>query len=83
MVVDSEWEENFFKVSEEDSKTLNGNGYTEINTGRFVPEEDAFDYAMEQCVLFAPESSRKIKWTQEFKEMFVEWFYSGNWVKEE
>lgn len=55
---------------------LNGAGYEEIGTWIFVPEEDAYEYAMER--ISSDENLQK-----EFKEMFVEWFYSGNWVKEE
>ena len=62
---------------------LNGPGYTEIVTLNFVPEEDAFDYALEQCVESAPQGFRDIEWTQKFREMLVEWFYSGNWIKED
>lgn len=52
---------------------LNGSGYTELGTLTFVPDEDAFDYALE-----------RIRYgTEEEKKEFVEWFYSGSWVKEE
>lgn len=53
-------------------KVNNPAGYSEIGTGVFVPEEDAYDYAMERLYLG----------TDEEKKEFVEWFYSGNWVKE-
>ena len=49
----------------------------------FVPEEDAFEYALEQCVETVPDSFFGIRWTEEFKEMLVEWFYSGHWISEE
>lgn len=53
---------------------VNGSaGYSEIGTGVFVPEEDAYGYAME----------RISHGTDEEKKEFVEWFYSGNWVKED
>lgn len=51
---------------------LNGCGYEEVRTGIFVPEEKAYDYAMERVSL-----------DEDLKQEFVEWFYSGNWVKEE
>lgn len=51
---------------------LNGSGYAEIGTGIFVSEEDAFDYAME-----------RISSDEGLRKEFVEWFYSGNWIKEE
>lgn len=58
-------------------------GYKEIFTGTFVAEEDAFDYAIENCVEIVPDGFREIKWKEEFKKMLAEWFYSGGeWVKE-
>lgn len=42
-----------------------------------VTEGQAFDYALERCLHGTPDDQ------EEFKEMLVEWFYSGNWVKEE
>ena len=41
-----------------------------------VEEEQAFDYALERSLHGSPEDQR------EFREMLVEWFYSGNWIKE-
>lgn len=52
---------------------LNGSGYAATDSGTFVPEEDAFLYALE----------RVSNGTEEEKQEFVDWFYSGNWVKEE
>lgn len=49
---------------------LQGEGYEEIGTGVFVPEEDAYDYALE-----------RVSQDEEEKKEFVEWFYSGNWIK--
>ena len=51
-------------------------GYREIGTDLFVPQSEAYNYALQRC-LNGTESDQK-----EFKEMLVEWFYSGNWVKE-
>lgn len=72
MVVDSQWQAVYPKIREK----LNGTGYAEMGTGIFVPEEDAYDYAMERV-------SQDEDLQKEFKEMVVEWFYSGNWIKEE
>lgn len=58
-------------------------GYTQMGTGVFVHEEDAFDYALEQCFEVVPNFVHRLEWTEEFKEMLVEWFYSGNWIKED
>jgi hypothetical protein len=41
------------------------------NNGKRVEEEDAFDFALEQ-----------IKSDEKEKQEFVEWFYSGNWIKQ-
>lgn len=50
----------------------NGAGYTEIGTGIFVSEEDAFNYALE-----------RLSQDEDLKQEFVGWFYSGSWIKEE
>jgi len=65
----------------EAEEKLHSPGYKEIGTGTFVPEEDAFDYALEQCLEAVPAGIREAKWADEFREMLAEWFYS-NWVKE-
>ena len=70
MVRDSVWSN--LERPCEDTEKLNGPGYLEIGTGNFVPEEDAFDYALE----------RLLDSEEELKQEFVEWFYAGNWIKE-
>ena len=74
MVRDSAW--NMLEKQEKDEAKLNGPGYLEVGTNNFVPEEDAFEYALERCLNGTEEDQR------EFREMLVEWFYSGNWIKE-
>lgn len=69
MVLDALWR---WKEPPEVAEKLRGPGYSEIGTGVFVPEEDAYDYAMERISL-----------DEELKQEFVEWFYSGNWIKED
>lgn len=78
MVVDSEWEWDQTNLEGNEIKEkLKGPGYLEIETETFVPEEDAFEYAMEKI-------SRCEDLQQEFKKMLVEWFYSGGeWIKED
>ena len=44
--------------------------------GKSIEEEFAFGYAMER-IMAEPEE------TKAFKDMVVEWFYSGNWIKKE
>lgn len=48
-----------------------------VEKNNVVEEEDAYDYALERCLKGTEEDQ------QEFKEMLVEWFFSGSWVKEE
>ena len=55
---------------------LRGSGWEEIGTGTFVPEKDAYRYAMERI-------SQDEDLKRELVEMVVEWFYSGNWVRED
>ena len=55
-----------------ESQKLREPGYLEMGTGLFVPEEEAFDYAM-----------KKIPLDEDLKQELVEWFYSGNWKKED
>lgn len=42
--------------------------------GNYVEDDEAFEYALERC-LHGNEDEKK-----EFKEMLVEWYYSGNWI---
>jgi hypothetical protein len=48
-----------------------------MKTKEFVSMEDAYAYAFERCTNGTDEE------IAEFKEMLVEWFYSGNWTKQE
>lgn len=75
MVIDSEWE---WPENEEavEASTQKEEGYHEIGTGVFVPDEDAYKYALERCVNGTEEEQK------EFREMLVEWYFSGNWIRE-
>lgn len=44
-------------------------------TGKFVAAEDAYKYALERCL------SGTLEEQKEFREMLVEWYYSGNWIR--
>lgn len=68
MAVDSEWDWN---APAEVKEKLGGAGYKGIGTGVFVPVEDAYEYALERISL-----------DKDLQKEFVEWFYSGNWIKE-
>lgn len=74
MVVDAQWTWREQKTVEE---VVKEKGYHEMGTNVFVPEDEAYEYALDRC-LNGPEEDQK-----EFKEMLVEWFYSGNWKKED
>lgn len=54
-------------------------GYMGIGpeSGIFIPEGIAFEYAMERCIKGNPDDKK------EFRTMLMEWFYSGNWIKED
>lgn len=65
--------------------------YSGINEemGKRVYEEDAFSYACERCLKGTFEEqetflelARHCEDMEDFEENLVEWFYSGNWVKE-
>ena len=75
MVVDSIWERLESKVPEEIKEKLREPGYTEFGTGNFVPDSEAYEYALQHCLNGTEEE------VKEFKEMLVEWFYSGNWIR--
>lgn len=53
-------------------------GYLGIGpeNGTFVPVDRAYNYALERCLGGTKEDQ------EEFQEMLVEWFYSGNWIRE-
>jgi len=45
--------------------------------GRFVSDSKAYAYALERC-LHGTEAEIK-----EFREMLIEWYFSGNWIRSE
>lgn len=53
--------------------------YCGINSeqGKRVDDEDAYDYALDRC-LNGSEQGKK-----EFREMLVEWYFSGDWLHKE
>lgn len=65
---DSGWPEILSELPQEPSVP----GYAEIGTVIFVSEDDAYRYALERIARDEGE-----------KQEFVEWFYSGNRVKED
>ena len=69
MIVDSEWPD-YGEV--EELEEIHEPGYKNISTLKFVPEEETYDYALDNVMN-----------EEVVKQEFIEWFYSGNWVKEE
>ena len=45
--------------------------------GTVVEEDQAYEYALERCLHGTAEEQ------EEFRRMLIEWYYSGNWLKEE
>lgn len=58
-------------------------GYRGIgeNSGTFIPEEAALDYAKERCGIKDIDNSAPD--AQEFCAMLVEWVFSGEWVHQD
>ncbi len=50
-------------------ESLNGPGYEEIGTGVFVPDESAYQFALERISMNAEEQKE-----------FIDWYFSGNFV---
>ncbi len=50
--------------------------YQEMSTKEKVMEEDAYNYIMEKA-------SEDNELHKELKDIIVEWFFSGNWIKVE
>lgn len=62
--------------------------------GKRIQDENAFMYAMERITTdsqdmeefkkeFMPFGKVSLPDLEDFRELLVEWFYSGNWIKEE
>lgn len=74
MVVDSLWENCYPQQAE----AVKEPGYHKYGTGDFVPEKEAYEYALDQCLNGSEEDQK------EFRTMLVEWYFSGGaWRKEE
>lgn len=72
MVVDSEWRDIETPVIEKSHQKPSVEGWFGVDTGIFIPKELEYDYAAERISL-----------DENLKREFVEWFYSGNWIKED
>lgn len=45
--------------------------------GAVIEQEQAYAYALERSLNGTPKEQ------EEFRDMLVEWYYSGNWIKEQ
>lgn len=63
------------KNQEENPVDLNQSGYFNVFSNEFVPESEAYEYALQHSLYGSDEEQK------EFKDMLVEWFYSGDWIK--
>ncbi len=52
-------------------------------TGKQVEYDNALDYGMRNCGLGFLPDAEKAPENKDFKEAFVEWYFSGNWIREE
>ena len=48
-------------------------GYVNLANKEWIPEEEAYNYALDRCLNGEDH--------EEFKKAFVEWFYSGNYIR--
>lgn len=46
--------------------------------GRIIQQEDALEYALMRCM-----TTDKEEFVKEFGQEIEEWFFSGNWIKEQ
>ena len=75
MVVDAYWKR--FEETIDVEEKIVEKGYLNLNTKEFITDADAFSNALWEC-LFGPEDLQK-----EFKDMLLEFYYDGSWVREE
>ena len=50
-----------------------------LNDGKYVSAEDGFEYVCQQVGIAAFDDTAPE--AEKFKEMLVEWFFSGNWIE--
>jgi hypothetical protein len=62
------------------------NQYKQIHTNEIILEEEATEYALEKLGITVTPKGKNGENTleqTEFIETFTEWYFSGNWIKEE
>lgn len=59
-----------------------GAGYRGIgpNAGKFVPEDEALEYALEQCGVSIIMADKDAPEAEEFLRMVEEWYFDGSWT---
>ena len=65
MVIGEYYDEDPYEEEEEVES-----GYENLDTGEFVHELDAFEYALYET-----------QTNKEDREAFIEWFFSANWIR--
>lgn len=62
-----------------------GAGYRGIgpNIGKFVPADEALEYALEQCGVSLILVDKDAPKAEEFLHMVEEWYFDGGWTFEE
>ena len=60
-----------------DGAGYRGNG---PNTGKFVPADEALDYALEQCGVSIIMVDKDAPESEEFLHMVEEWYFDGGWT---
>ncbi len=50
-------------------------------TGKCVEEDASFEYAMRNCGIEQRPNAESASEFEEFKEAFVDWYFSGNWMR--
>lgn len=74
MVVDSQWE----TLEKSEPMVETQEGYHNDRESVFVPDKEAYEYALDQCLHGSEEDQKQ------FKKMLVDWYYSGgDWRREE
>ena len=59
-----------------------GAGYRGIgpNAGKFVPADEALEYALEQCGVSIIMVDKDAPESEEFLHMVEEWYFDGGWT---
>ena len=75
MVVDAYWKR--FEETMEAKDLPTEKGYLNLKTKEFIPDNDAFSNALWECLFGAKELQK------EFEKALLEFYYDGNWMRDE